>query len=89
MAEYSDPDFPDGFGDRVCLADSRGSDAETKKRRIGSSFRERGHREYFRSSDCNGSHQSDSLPRVYLFRGNLIVNRAHRQAERRATRRSA
>jgi hypothetical protein len=89
VAEYSDPDFPDDFGDRVCLADPRGSDAETKKRRIGSSFRERCHREHFWSSDRNGSYQSDGLPRVYLFRGNLIVDRAHRQAERRATRRLA
>ena len=31
VAEYSDPDSPDDFGDRVCLADSRGSDAETKE----------------------------------------------------------
>ena len=89
MAEYSDPDFPDDFGDRVCLADSRGSDAETKERRIGSSFRERGHREHFRSSDRNGSYQSDRLPGVHLFRSHLIVNRAHRQAERRETDRSA
>ena len=87
MAEYTDPDFPDDFGDRVCFADSRGSDAETKERRIGSSFRERGHREHFRSSDRNGSYESDRLPRMHLFRNDLIVNRAYRQAERRATRR--
>ena len=31
VAEYSDPDSPHDFGDRVCLADSRGSDAETKE----------------------------------------------------------
>jgi len=56
VAEYTDPDFPDDFGDRVCFADSRGSDAETKKRGIGSSFRERCHREHFWSSDRNGSY---------------------------------
>jgi len=56
VAEYSDPDSPDDFGDRVCPADSRSSDAETKERRIGSSFRKRGHREHFRGSDRNGSY---------------------------------
>ena len=47
VAEYSDPDSSDDFGDRMCFAGARSADAETEKRGIGSGFWKRGDRKHF------------------------------------------
>jgi len=39
VAEYRDPDSPDDSGNRMYPLDSRGLNAATKERGIGSSFR--------------------------------------------------